>query len=227
MAAPNLPPGFDFTDPDIYAQRLPVEEFAELRRAAPIWWNEQPPDVGGFGDGGYWVVSKHRDVREVSLRSDVFSSQKKSIVPRYKVTGGGGQIEAGAASMIMMDDPEHSRLRKIISRGFTPRAIERLRAELNERAQRIAAEAARGGLRRLRPPGRPRAAAAGHRRAARGAAGGSRQALRLDQSDDRGDDDPEFAEYNPLQSTARVDLVRHAIGGAESRRTRATTSSPH
>ena len=94
-AAPNLPPGFDFTDPDIYAERLPVEEFAELRRAAPIWWNEQPPDVGGFGDGGYWVVSKHRDVREVSLRSDVFSSAKKSIVPRYKVTGGGGQIEAG------------------------------------------------------------------------------------------------------------------------------------
>jgi cholest-4-en-3-one 26-monooxygenase len=78
----------------------------------------------------------------VSLRSDVFSSAKKSIVPRYKVTGGGGQIEAGRASMIMMDDPEHSRLRKIISRGFTPRAIERLRAELSERAQRIASEAA-------------------------------------------------------------------------------------
>ena len=142
MAAPNLPPGFDFTDPDIYAHRLPVQEWAELRRAAPLWWNAQPPDVGGFGDGGFWVVSRHRDVREVSLRSDVFSSAKKSIVPRYKVTGGGGQIEAGRASMIMMDDPEHSRLRKIISRGFTPRAIGRLRAELSERAQRIAAEAA-------------------------------------------------------------------------------------
>ena len=142
MAAPNLPPGFDFTDPDIYAHRLPVQEWAELRRAAPLWWNAQPPDVGGFGDGGFWVVSRHRDVREVSLRSDVFSSAKKSIVPRYKVTGGGGQIEAGRASMIMMDDPEHSRLRKIISRGFTPRAIERLRAELSERAQRIASEAA-------------------------------------------------------------------------------------
>ena len=38
--------------------------------------------------------------------------------------------------MIMMDDPEHSRLRKIIARGFTPRAVERLRADLSERAQR-------------------------------------------------------------------------------------------
>ena len=43
---PNLPTGFDFTDPDIYAHRLPVEEFAEMRRVAPIWWNEQPADVG-------------------------------------------------------------------------------------------------------------------------------------------------------------------------------------
>jgi cholest-4-en-3-one 26-monooxygenase len=142
VPAPMLPPGFDFTDPDIYAHRLPMEELAEVRRAAPLWWNDQPLDVGGFGDGGFWVVSKHRDVREVSRRSDVFSSAEKSVVPRYKVTGGGGQIEAGRASMIMMDEPEHTRLRKIVSRGFTPRAIERLRTELGERAQRIAAEAA-------------------------------------------------------------------------------------
>jgi cholest-4-en-3-one 26-monooxygenase len=145
MATPNLPPGFDFTDPEIYAHRLPVQELAELRRTAPIWWNEQPPDRGGFGDGGYWVVSKHRDVREVSLRSDVFSSAKKSIVPRYPEELAQGQIEAGRTSMIMMDDPEHSRLRKIIARGFTPRAVERLRADLGERAQQIAQRAAEEG----------------------------------------------------------------------------------
>ncbi|MEE2851307.1 MAG: cytochrome P450 [Actinomycetota bacterium] len=145
MATPDLPPGFDFTDPEIYAHRLPVREFAELRATEPIWWNEQPLDQGGFGDGGYWVVTKHRDIREVSLRSDVFSSATKSIVPRYRQDLAQGQIEAGRASMIMMDDPEHSRLRKIVSRGFTPRAVERLRAELTERARRITAEAAAQG----------------------------------------------------------------------------------
>jgi cholest-4-en-3-one 26-monooxygenase len=82
MATPNLPPGFDFTDPEIYAHRLPVQELAELRRTAPIWWNEQPPDQGGFGDGGYWVVSKHRDVREVSQGRDRLSAHKRSIVRR-------------------------------------------------------------------------------------------------------------------------------------------------
>jgi cholest-4-en-3-one 26-monooxygenase len=61
---------------------LPVQELAELRATAPIWWNEHTLDHGAFGDGGYWVVTKHRDVREVSLRSDVFSTAAKSIVPR-------------------------------------------------------------------------------------------------------------------------------------------------
>jgi len=145
MATPNLPPGFDFTDPDIYAHRLPVQELAELRRTAPIWWNKQPPEQGGFGDGGYWMVTKHRDIREVSLRSDVFSSATKSIVPRYRQDLAAGQIEAGRASMIMMDDPEHSRLRKIVSRAFTPRAVERLRADLDKRARLITSRAAAAG----------------------------------------------------------------------------------
>ena len=102
-------------------------------------------DQGGFGDGGYWVVSKHHDIREVSLRSDVFSSAAKSIVPRYREELAAGQIEAGRVSMIMMDAPEHTRLRKIIARGFTPRAVERLRADLAERARRIASQAAAEG----------------------------------------------------------------------------------
>jgi len=36
VPTPNLPPGFDFTDPDIYAERLPIEELAEMRKVAPI-----------------------------------------------------------------------------------------------------------------------------------------------------------------------------------------------
>ena len=82
MPTPNLPPGFDFTDPDIYAERLPIDELAEMRKVAPIWWNEQPYGTGGFDDGGFWVVTKHKDVKEVSLRSDIFSSLEKTALPR-------------------------------------------------------------------------------------------------------------------------------------------------
>ncbi|TQK27271.1 cytochrome P450 [Arthrobacter sp. SLBN-53] len=142
---PNIPPGFDFTDPDIYAHRLPIEEFAEMRRVAPIWWNEQPADKGGFGDGGYWVVTKHRDVKEISRRSDVFSSLAKTALPRYADGTVKEQIDTGKFVLLNMDAPHHTHLRKIISRAFTPRAIELLRADLAERAREIAARAAAAG----------------------------------------------------------------------------------
>jgi cholest-4-en-3-one 26-monooxygenase len=142
MLTPNLPAGFDFTDPDIYAERLPIAELAEMRKVAPIWWNEQPVDVGGFGDGGYWVVTKHKDVKEVSRRSDVFSSQEKTALPRYAEGSSLDQINASRGVVLLnMDAPHHTHLRKIISRAFTPRAIELLRADLAERARDIAAKA--------------------------------------------------------------------------------------
>jgi cholest-4-en-3-one 26-monooxygenase len=146
MPKPQLPQGFDFTDPDVYAARLPIEELRELRRAAPIWWNEQPDGVGGFTDGGYWVVSKHRDVREVSRHDDVFSSAQNCIVPRYRdQETARGQIEAGRFSMINMDAPQHTRMRTLVSRVFTPRAVEQLREDLDRRARRIVADAAAAG----------------------------------------------------------------------------------
>jgi cholest-4-en-3-one 26-monooxygenase len=144
--APNLPPNFDFTDPDIYAERLPIAELAEMRKVAPIWWNAQPEDVGGFGDGGFWVVTKHKDVKEVSRRSDVFSSEEKTALPRYKEGAPIEQINASRGVVLLnMDAPHHTHLRKIVSRAFTPRAVERLRAELKLRAENIVKEALEKG----------------------------------------------------------------------------------
>ncbi len=143
--SPDLPAGFDFTDPDIYAERLPIEEFAQMRQVAPIWWNAQPDGIGGFGDGGYWVVTKHKDVKEVSRRSDVFSSLEKTALPRYADGTVAAQIETGKFVLLNMDAPHHTHLRKIVSRAFTPRAVERLRADLAERARDIANKAAESG----------------------------------------------------------------------------------
>ena len=145
MSGPNLPAGFDFTDPDLNASRLPVEELAHLRESAPIWWNEQPLGQGGFDDGGYWVVTKHRDVKEISRRSDVFSSLEKTALPRYKEGTVAEQIERGRYVLLNMDAPHHTHLRKIISRAFTPRAVEALRDDLRERAAAIVRAAAENG----------------------------------------------------------------------------------
>ena len=142
MPAPNLQSGFEFTDPDMYTARLPIDELAELRKVAPIWWNELPIPKGGFDDGGFRVVTKYRDVKEVSLRSDVFSSNKKTALPRYRDDAEAEELERGKVVLLNQDAPHHTHLRKIISRAFTPRAVERLRDELNQRAQNIVKAAA-------------------------------------------------------------------------------------
>ncbi|RCW44551.1 cholest-4-en-3-one 26-monooxygenase [Halopolyspora algeriensis] len=145
MVSPSIPNDFDFTDPDLYAERMPMAEFAELRRTAPVWWNPQPEGSGGFDDEGYWVVSRHADVKEVSRRSDVFSSRENTAITRFQDGMTREQIEMQRYILLNMDPPEHTKLRGIVSRGFTPRAINSLREALHARAENIAGEALAGG----------------------------------------------------------------------------------
>jgi cholest-4-en-3-one 26-monooxygenase len=145
VTEPNIPPGFDFTDPDMYADRLPMDEFAELRRAAPVWWNPQPPGVGGFDDGGYWAVTRHADVVAVSRDSETYSTWENTAIIRHQDGATRDQIEVQRFVMLNIDPPQHTKLRGIVSRGFTPRAIGNLRAALSARAERIMAEAIDNG----------------------------------------------------------------------------------
>ncbi|WP_068064192.1 cytochrome P450 [Nocardia xishanensis] len=146
MTAPSMPAGFDFTDPALWQNRSPVEEFALLRRTAPVWWNAQSDDAsGGFRDGGYWVVSKLEDVREISRHPEAYSSQRKGAIIRLPGDITPEQMELTGALLVNMDAPKHSKIRRIVSKGFTPRAVESLRAALTERAERIVHAAKRTG----------------------------------------------------------------------------------
>ncbi|MEO8814974.1 MAG: cytochrome P450 [Mycobacterium sp.] len=145
MATPNIPAGFDPTDPDIFAERIPDREFAEIRRSEPIKWIEQPDGVGGFNDGGYWAITRHEDVKEVSRLDEVFSSEMNTVIPRFNDDIQREDIDLQRTVMLNQDAPRHTRLRRIIARGFTPRHITPLREQLQERAQSIAKEAAARG----------------------------------------------------------------------------------
>src|SRR6202789_3155030 len=145
MAPPNIPAGFDFLDPDVNLAGLPVTELAELREAEPIHWVDVPDGTGGFEDNGYWILTKHADVKEVSRRNDIFSSWQNGAIPTWPKEMTRENVELQRSVMLNMDAPHHTRLRKIISRGFTPRAIGRLEAELAQRAENIAKTAASEG----------------------------------------------------------------------------------
>jgi cholest-4-en-3-one 26-monooxygenase len=141
MAEPSIPEGFDFTDPDLYVRRMPAAEFAELRRTAPVWWNAQPRGASGFDDEGYWVVSKHADVLEASRASDVYSSYENTAIIRHAQEVTEESLGLQRLIMLNIDPPQHTKLRGIVSRGFTPRAIGNLREALTARAEQIVATA--------------------------------------------------------------------------------------
>jgi cholest-4-en-3-one 26-monooxygenase len=107
-----------------------------------VWWVEQPHGVAGFGDDGYWAVTRHADVKAVSVAPEVFSSRANTAIIRFNEHMKRDRIEAQRLSILNQDPPEHTGLRQIVQRGFTPRAIRALEDALRERAARIVAGAA-------------------------------------------------------------------------------------
>ncbi|QGV80861.1 cytochrome P450 [Streptomyces ficellus] len=132
-----LPEGFDLTDPDLLQARVPLPEFAVLRRTAPVWWCAQPRGISGFDDEGYWAVTRHADVRYVSTHPELFSSHTNTAILRFNETISRDQIDVQKLIMLNMDPPEHTRVRQIVQRGFTPRAVRSLEGALRERARSI------------------------------------------------------------------------------------------
>jgi cholest-4-en-3-one 26-monooxygenase len=137
VAVPQLPEGFDVNDPDLYSSHLPRAEWDELRRTAPIWWQAQPRGRDAFQDDGHWVLTRHADVKEVSRTDTVFSTYENTAIIRFNEITTRDQIEMQRVILLNMDAPQHTRMRAIISRGFTPRAVSNLKDALSARAKHI------------------------------------------------------------------------------------------
>jgi methyl-branched lipid omega-hydroxylase len=124
----------DLSDPEFWA--LPEEEregaFALLRREQPISFHAER-GYGPFPAGpGYWALTRHQDVLDASRQPELFCSGKGSNI--------GDMPEAFLeffGSMINMDDPRHARMRRIVSKGFTPRHLAGLQESVEERAKVI------------------------------------------------------------------------------------------
>lgn len=138
--------GWDFTNPDLLEQGIPVKEFAELRKTAPVWWNPQLPGKGGgFHDGGYWVISRHKDIRDISKNAEDWSTAENGVIMRFDDEMTQEQLDVTKALLINHDPPEHTRMRKVVSRAFTPKAVHALEEKLDDAARAIVQKAADAG----------------------------------------------------------------------------------
>ncbi|MDH6134254.1 cytochrome P450 [Kitasatospora sp. MAA4] len=142
-ALPLVLGGFDLTDHAGFADGIPYELFARLRREAPLLRHP----AGQMPDGeGFWVLTRHADIAAASA-DPVFSSQ-----------GGGGRAGGGShledlpvgggltgTVLAMMDSPRHDVFKDLLAPAVTGRVIAAMEPELRARAEALADRAVAGG----------------------------------------------------------------------------------
>ena len=146
-SAPDVSLHFDPTDPDVMRERVPHEELLTLRRTAPVSFIEQTEAArAGFpAHRGYWAVSKHADVAAVSKDQANFSTNLDGVIIRFNPEMDREGVENTKFLLINHDAPDHTKLRQIVSRAFTPRAIAALHDDLQRRSRVIVEEAVAKG----------------------------------------------------------------------------------
>jgi cytochrome P450 len=114
-----------------WSERL--EAYRILRDERPVAFFEEPeplPSTGAVKGAGYWAVTRHADVLEVSRRPGVFTSGQGAL----GVTDATPEINEFFGSLISMDDPRHARLRKIVSGAFTPKVLAHILDQVEQTA---------------------------------------------------------------------------------------------
>jgi cytochrome P450 family 142 subfamily A polypeptide 1 len=127
MTAPSPPFELDAIDPTLYVRGVAHDVFRWMREHDPVYRDEK---------NDLWIVTKYDDVSYVERQADLFSSAQ-GVRPK----GGGSD----SLSIVSMDDPEHARQRRLVSRGFTPSRITQLMDHIRELARELVANVAARG----------------------------------------------------------------------------------
>jgi cytochrome P450 len=122
-------------DPATYVDGVPYAVLARLRRESPVVWVDEVPVLGWPGGPGFWLVLRHADVESVLRRPRLFSSWLGATQIRDPATP--AALAYVRSMMLNMDPPDHSRLRRLLARSFTPRAVDDLTDRIRAHARAI------------------------------------------------------------------------------------------
>ncbi|WP_422768932.1 cytochrome P450 [Plantactinospora sp. WMMC1484] len=130
-------------DPATYADGVPHDHLARLREQAPLAWVDEPDLVRHSSAGrtvhrgsGYWIALTHAAVVEASRRPESFSSSARGaflVDPRTR-----SDLVQARQLLVNMDAPQHSKVRRLVTSVFTPRAVARLVDGVHRHARRLA-----------------------------------------------------------------------------------------
>jgi cytochrome P450 len=109
------------------------EVFARLRAVrGPVYFPETAGDDGRAWPA-FYALTRYEEVTEASRNPGVFSSEPSSV----SLDDPSPAVREFIGSLISMDDPRHARLRRIVSRAFTPRMVKRFEDDVAVMAEAI------------------------------------------------------------------------------------------
>jgi cytochrome P450 len=124
----------DLLDLDLFERGEAHEALRVLRHESPVHWNPGTEEFRGF-----WSLTRYDDVLFVSRRPDLFISSKGISGPGLRDPTRFADVNAqpGGVSIITMDPPRHVKLRRLVNRGFTPRAVNAMEPTIRQIATTI------------------------------------------------------------------------------------------
>ncbi|MFF4349647.1 cytochrome P450 [Streptomyces sp. NPDC001530] len=145
VARETAPPVPDVFDPRRYADGVPHAAYRTLRDHHPVAWQREPEVLGWPAGPGFWAVTRHADVVRVLKDSATYSSYLGATQIRDPDPD---DLPFIGRMMLNQDPPGHGRLRRLVSRAFTPRRVDHFESVARERARTLlgqAVERARAG----------------------------------------------------------------------------------
>jgi cholest-4-en-3-one 26-monooxygenase len=127
QSAPDLVP-VDLSDSRSFVPEVPHAWLAHLRRHDPVHWQEEA------NGPGYWAVTKYHDCVTVNREFDRFSSAARGTMP-FELSE--DEIAQQGLMMLNMDPPLHTRYRRLVNKGFTPRTVRDLEESIHQSADAI------------------------------------------------------------------------------------------
>lgn len=113
------------------------QSFAQLRSQRPVSWHPPVEDslMPDSDDVGYWAVTRHADIVEVSRNSEVFLSGKGVLFENVPQ-----ELLEASQSFLAMDPPRHTLIRKVVHAAFTPRQVRRIEDSIKANAREVVSE---------------------------------------------------------------------------------------
>jgi len=116
-------------DPDRFIRQEHHEMFRVLRDQAPVMLHQSP------NGSAFWNLVKHADLVEANRDTGRFSSEIGGIsIPDYDDRADEGAMDTRGVMMLTTDPPKHTRYRRLVNKGFTPRMIGLIEQYLRHRA---------------------------------------------------------------------------------------------